>query len=61
MAKRREAPQAHKERELACRLWLAYYNRMLYERGLITRRDRDRMALKIDGWPGPAPRAEQGL
>lgn len=60
MAKRKETPQADKK-ELACRLWLAYYNRVLYERGLITRRDRDRMALKIDGWQRPASRAEQGL
>ena len=50
MAKRKITSEAQKRRELACRLWLDYYNRTLYEKGLITQQERDRMSLKISGW-----------
>lgn len=36
--------------ETAARTWLSYYNRVLYERGIITERERNRMTLKIDNW-----------
>ena len=39
-----------RRKEMAARLWLSYYNRVLYEKGIITERERSRMALKIDGW-----------
>lgn len=37
-------------KEMAARLWLSYYNRVLYERGVITEQERNKMALKIDSW-----------
>ena len=45
-------PQIKREltRQLAGQLWLEYYNRTLYEKGLITEQDRGRMSLKISGW-----------
>lgn len=39
-----------RRKEMAARLWLSYYNRVLYEKGVITERERNKMALKIDGW-----------
>ena len=54
MAKRGIDSGAGKDREpgrqLAGRLWLEYYNRVLYEKGLITEREYRRMSLKISGW-----------
>jgi len=40
----------HARKEMAARLWLSYYNRVLYEKGLITERERNRMELRINGW-----------
>ncbi len=42
------------KRDLAGRLWLSYYNRVLYEKGLITEQERNRMALKINSWKPPS-------
>ena len=39
-----------RRKEAAARIWLSYYNRVLYEKGIITERERNKMALKIDGW-----------
>ena len=50
MAKRKDTSDAQKKRELGSRLWLDYYNRTLYEKGLITEHERSRMSLKISGW-----------
>ena len=50
MAKRKISPEAQKKRELGSRLWLDFYNRTLYEKGLITERERNRMSLRISGW-----------
>ena len=50
MAKRKTAPEAQKKQELGSRLWLDYYNRTLYEKGLITEQERTRMSLKISSW-----------
>ena len=54
MANREIDPDTRKNRELCCqlagRLWLEYYNRTLYEKGLITEREHRRMSLKISGW-----------
>lgn len=36
--------------EAAARIWLSYYNRVLFEKGVITERERNSMSLKIDGW-----------
>lgn len=35
-------------KEAAAKIWLSYYNRVLHEKGIITGRERSRMALKID-------------
>jgi len=40
---------AQKKQE-AARIWLSYYNRVLYEKGIITERERNRMELKIGKW-----------
>lgn len=50
MAKRKIDPETQKKRELCSRLWLDYYNRTLYEKGLITEQERNRMSLKISSW-----------
>lgn len=54
MAKQITTPDVQKKRELGSRLWLDYYNRTLYEKGLITERERNKMVLKISGWKGPS-------
>ncbi len=46
------AARAQKKQE-AARIWLSYYNRVLYEKGIITERERNRMELKIDKWQMP--------
>ncbi len=45
---------AQQKRDLAGQLWLSYYNRVLYEKGLITGQERNRMALKINSWKAPS-------
>ena len=40
-------------KEAAAQLWLSYYNRVLYEKGIITERERNQMKLKIDKWQMP--------
>lgn len=50
MAKQKTVSEEQKKRELGSRLWLDYYNRVLYEKGLITEQERNRMSLKISGW-----------
>ena len=39
-----------RRKETAAKIWLSYYNRVLYERGVITEQERNKMALKIDSW-----------
>jgi hypothetical protein len=39
-----------RRKETAAKIWLSYYNKVLYEKGAITERERNRMALKIDSW-----------
>lgn len=53
MTENRPASTAQKKQE-AARIWLSYYNRVLYEQGIITERERGRMELKIDKWQMPA-------
>ena len=45
---------AARKRQEAARIWLNYYNRVLYEKGIITERERSRMELKIDKWQMPS-------
>lgn len=54
MTKQNVTAETREKRELGSRLWLVYYNRALYEKGLITERERNQMALKIDGWKAPS-------
>jgi len=54
MGKRTISSEAQKKRELGSRLWLDYYNRTLYEKGLITEQERNKMSLKISGWRAPS-------
>ena len=42
-----------RRKETAAKIWLSYYNRVLYEKGVITERERNRMALNIDKWQPP--------
>lgn len=39
-----------RRKETAARIWLSYYNRVLYEKGIITERERNKMELKISNW-----------
>ncbi len=54
MEKQAVSSGAQKKRELGGRLWLDYYNRTLYEKGLITEQERSKMSLKISGWRAPS-------
>lgn len=45
-----QKPRENARKELAARLWLSYYNRVLYEKGVITERERNKMDLKINSW-----------
>ena len=38
------------KKELAEQLWLSYYNQVLFEAGLITETERNRMKNKISPW-----------
>jgi len=39
---------AARKRQAAEKLWLLYFNQTLFEKGMITERDRNRMIHKID-------------
>lgn len=39
-----------RRKETAAKIWLSYYNRVLYEKGIITEKERNKMTLKIDSW-----------
>ncbi len=39
-----------RRREMAARIWLSYYNRVLCEKGIITERERSKLDLKINNW-----------
>lgn len=42
------------KRDGAARIWLSYYNRVLYEKGMITEQERNRMELRIRQWRMPS-------
>ena len=54
---RKPAPEQAKK-ELAEQLWLSYYNQVLFEAGLITETERNRMKNKISAL---APSASNGV
>ncbi len=43
-------------RLMAERLWLHYYNQTLFEKGLISEKERNRIAIQIDTVKSPLPR-----
>ena len=43
-------PNEQRRKETAAKIWLSYYNRVLFEKGIITERERNRMNLRIDNW-----------
>lgn len=51
---RKPAPEQAKK-ELAEQLWLSYYNQVLFEAGLITEAERNRMKNKSVHWRRPLP------
>ena len=53
MVERKSISPAQKKQE-AARVWLSYYNRVLYEKGIISELERNRMTLKIDRWQIPS-------
>ncbi len=42
-----------RRKEMAARMWLHYFNRTLYEQGVITEQERNRMSMQIEEWKGP--------
>lgn len=52
MAENKTVSSTQKKEE-AARIWLSYYNRVLYEKGIITERERNRMEWKISKWQTP--------
>ena len=52
MAGSRPVSSVQKKQE-ATKIWLSYYNRVLYEKGIISEQERNRMTLKIDKWQMP--------
>lgn len=44
-------PKESKETVIG-RLWLLYFNQTLYDKGLISERERNRMAVQIKSWKG---------
>ena len=47
MVERKSISPAQKKQE-AAQIWLSYYNRVLYEKGIISEQERNRMTLQID-------------
>lgn len=41
------------KKQEAAKIWLSYYNRVLYEKGIISEQERNQMTLKIDKWQMP--------
>ena len=52
MVERKSISPAQKKQE-AAQIWLSY-NRVLYEKGIISEQERSRMMLKIDRWQLPS-------
>ena len=39
---------AEQKKQIAVQIWLQYFNQTLYEQGLITEAERNKLALRID-------------
>ncbi|MBR2311035.1 MAG: hypothetical protein IKA47_10975 [Oscillospiraceae bacterium] len=52
MAENKSFSTQQEKRSLAEKLWLAYFNAYLYEQGMITESQRNRMLSKIDNRKG---------
>mgnify|MGYP007070051415 CR=1 FL=1 len=48
MAYHHHSSPEQQKKEAAEKVWLLYYNRVLYEKGLITERERNRMIRMIE-------------
>lgn len=48
MAMTQEQQNEQKRRKMAEQIWLHYFNRVLFEKGLITERERNRMTQRIE-------------
>ena len=53
--------KAKQRQDLAGQLWLSYYTRVLYEKGLNTEQERTTMTLKISGRKAPTLELAGGL
>ena len=47
------------KQSLTERLWLAYFNNYLYEKGIITESERNKIIVKIDSRKGSIPQSKQ--
>lgn len=53
-------PAGERKKRMAEELWLDYFNRVLFEKGVITERERNRMALLIENRrPASSPKYNQ--
>lgn len=41
-------------KEAVARIWLSYCDRVLYKKGVITERERNKMEVKINSWKTPS-------
>lgn len=58
MAEKKPVTAEQQRVSLSERLWLAYFNSYLYEKGLLTESERNKMILKIECRKGSAPGKE---
>lgn len=56
---RREASLEQQKTALAEQLWLHYFNQTLYEKGMISERERNRLKNRIDCRRCPPPKQER--
>ena len=57
MPQPRNLSKDQQKKAMADRVWLLYYNRVLFEQGLITERERNRMIHAVDRqFPSPVKR-----
>ncbi len=54
MQENQTTANTQEKKEMAARIWLSYYNRVLYEKGIITEQQRNRMEVTINSWKLPA-------
>ena len=55
MAEKKTITEEQQRVSLSERLWLAYFNSYLYEKGMLTESERNKMILKIEYRKGSTP------